>query len=64
MTFHGQSVISLVWGVVSTDSPREGGNLFSSLRSLFARRPASGRPHVGGASSARVRKKPGAAKQR
>lgn len=41
MTFHGQSVISLVWGVVSTDSPRGLSNPGSSIMSSFFRRAAS-----------------------
>ena len=41
MTFHGQSVISLVWGVVSTDSPRTLSNPRSSIGSSLLRRAAS-----------------------
>jgi hypothetical protein len=41
MTFHGQSVISLVWGVVSTDSPRGLSNSRPWIGSSFLRRAAS-----------------------
>jgi len=41
MTFHGQSLMSLVWGVVSTDSPRGLSNPRSSIGSSFLRRAAS-----------------------
>ena len=41
MTFHGQSVIALVWGVVSTESPRGVTNPRAPLGARLLRRAAT-----------------------
>jgi len=63
MTFHGQSVFSLVWGVVSTESSRESSSPLSWIRSRFLRRTASSQRRVVAESSAAIKQPTSARKQ-
>ncbi len=64
MTFHGQSVFSLVWGVVTPESPRDSGSPLSWFRSRFLRRPAAGPQRAVAGTSVATKQASSARKQR